>query len=112
MASLAAGRAVLEVDTGEFTLCSVVASLSPAARQWLLRDVLRGAGKDPKLMEFLRVSIESEFVLNEVQRRTGWAMGTVYGRRDRLEKTTRRRYADAGDQTALALGYSVVRLGA
>lgn len=110
VASLAEGRAVLESDTGAFTVFSVVASLPPAARQWLLRDILRGADRDPKLMEFLRLSIESEFVLNEVQRRTGMAMRTVYGSRDRLEKMTGRRYADAGDQTAFVLAYSVVRL--
>jgi hypothetical protein len=111
-AALAEGRAVLEADTGEFTLCSVVASLSPAARQWLLRDVLRGADKDPKLVNFLRESIESEFVLNEIARRTGWDIRTVYARRDRLEKTTKRRYADAADQTALILAHCVIRLGA
>lgn len=108
--SLAEGRAVLEADNGEFTLCSVVASLSPAALQWLRRDILRGADRDPKLMAFLRWSIESGFVLNEIGRRTGRDMKTVYARRDRLEETTERRYADVANQTALILAHVVTRL--
>ena len=110
LASLADGRAAL--DAVELTLYSVVASLSPTARRWLRRDVLRGVETHPKLLEFLRVSIAVQFVLNAVERETGWDIKTVRDRRAQLEAITGRQYADAADQTAFVLAYCAARLDA
>lgn len=108
LAFLAASGTVLDAST--LTLYSVAASLSPAARERLRRDILRGVDGNPKLLEFLRWSIELKFVLNAVERHTGWDIKTVRDRRTQLEKVTGRKYADAVDQAALVLAYCAARL--
>lgn len=100
---LAEGRAVL--DVASLTPYSVAASLSPTARRWLRRDVLRGLDTDRKLLRFLRSSIACKFVLNAVERETGWDIKTVRGYRTQLETMTGRTYADVSDQAILVLAY-------
>ncbi|HEX2040008.1 MAG TPA: hypothetical protein VHF47_09800 [Acidimicrobiales bacterium] len=80
---LAEDRAVL--DAASLTPYSVAASLSPTARRWLRRDVLRGLDADRKLLRFLRSSIACKFVLNEVERQSGWEIKTVRRYRTKLE---------------------------
>lgn len=106
--TLADRRAVL--DAAELTLYSVVASLPPMARLRLRRDVLRGVETDPKLLEFLRVSIDVQFVLSHVERATGWDIKTVYDRRSHLEAVTGRKYLDTMDQLAFVLAFCATRL--
>lgn len=103
LALLADGKAVLRSTA--LTLYSVVATLPPAARRCLRRDVLRGVEANKKILEFLRVSIEVGFVLNAIERATDWDIKTVYDRRDQLEGATGRRYADKVDQTLFTLAY-------
>lgn len=107
---LAEGRAVL--DAASLTPYSVAASLSSRARRWLRRDVLRGLDADRKLLRFLRSSIACKFVLNAVERETGWEIKTVRRYRTKLEGVTGRKYADVADQAILVLAYCAAVLDA
>lgn len=107
---LAEGRAVVDATT--LIPFSVVASMPLKARRWLRREVLRGLDDDRKLLTFLHLSITCGFVLNEVERQSGWDIKTVRGYRTQLEKTTGRKYAEVSDQAVLALAGCVTILDA